>query len=87
MIQHTQIYTTRCLESSGETFRLSQLEGELTRAMRVRAIGSAEGRRLFALRARVRQQLANRGEDIVLIAHRDSRMTEWALDQPAGGAA
>lgn len=61
MIEHTQIYTTRGLESSGEIFRLSQLEAELTRTMRVVAIVSTEGRRLFAHRSRVREELAAAG--------------------------
>jgi len=58
VIEQTQIYTTRCLKSSGEIFRLSQLEAEFTRTMRVVAIGSTEGRRLFAHRARVHEELA-----------------------------
>ena len=83
MIEHTEIYTTRCLESSGEIFRLSQLEVELTRTMRVVAIGSTEGRRLYAHRARVREQLAavRRAEDVCI----SEDQTSVDVERFAGG--
>jgi hypothetical protein len=65
---HDEIF--RAVALAGEASRLKsnvaidlhRLEIELARAMRKVPIGAAEGRRLFALRARVRLQLANRGE-------------------------
>jgi hypothetical protein len=83
VIEQTQIYTTRCLESSGEIFRLSQLEVELTRTMRVVAIGSAEGRRLYARRARVREELAaaSRAERMCILEDPPSS----AVERFAGG--
>jgi hypothetical protein len=77
VIEQTQIYTTRCLKSSGEVFRLSQLEAEFTRTMRVVAIGSTEGRRLYAHRARVREELA---------AARARAESECILEDPPSSA-
>jgi len=78
VIEPSQIYSTRGLKSSGETFRLLQLEVELTRTMRVVAIGSTEGRRLYARRARVREELAasRRAESMCILEDPPSSAVE-----------
>jgi hypothetical protein len=78
MIEQIQVYTARCFKSSGELFRLSQLEVELTRAMRRVPIGGSEGRRLFARRARVRGEL---------VAAQRAESACSAVERFAGGAA
>lgn len=70
------------LKSSGELFRLSQLEVELTRTMRAVAIGSTKGRRLFAHRARVREQLVavRRAEGVYILEEQSSADVERFAD-------
>jgi hypothetical protein len=78
-------YTKQAFKSSrdGEISRLSQLDAQLTNALRKLAIGSSEARHLFGHRERVRQELATISEGL-LPSHRE--VAAMAVERFAGVA-